>query len=128
MGDIEEFSIKCHAIAEDLIGIMSNTSIIEESYEHYAYADAQFYYYHLDGELYQTDKVGGGCEIIFNNDEIESVYCDDIVTVRINCIEWTLTFLLNDEIMGGIINIKPNETYYPFIGLDWCEGEYELLR
>ena len=129
-GDIHEFSIKCNKSMQDSIGIMSNTKITAEDDCYHASAKAQFYYYYLYGGMWETKKNllgNSGCQRIFEDEEIKHVQENDIVTVEVNCVEWTLKFMLNDELMGGIINIEPQAKYHPFIGLYQCDAEYELL-
>ena len=125
-GDIGEFSIKCNKPSQDSIGIMSNTSIITMDDCYHAEADAQFYYYYLYGNLYETDKDNGGYKGIFDRD-VESAEANDVVTVKVNCVDWTLRFMLNNKLMGKPIKIKPEEKYHPFVGIYEVDGEYELL-
>ena len=122
-GDIGEFKIRCNRPKGDSIGIISSTKITEEIDTYHAVLDGQkIYYYHGDGWLYKT----GGIQINDQNN-VTKFKENDIITVKVDCVKWHVTFWKNDEMVGGIIQIAQNEVYYPLVGT--CENnvEYELI-
>ena len=124
-GTIGEFSIKCNKPHWDAIGIMSPTDIVMKEDEYYSNSNALFYFIDFDGFLYKRDSYGGEGEII---DEIaRDIVDDDIITVKVDCVKWTVAFMINNQVIGEIIDITQNENYHPFVGFYEDDAEYELL-
>ncbi len=122
VGDIGEFKIKCNKPGFDSIGIMSNTDIIKEKNRYHIRVKSYIYYYHGNGNLYET----GGAHMD-NQTNVTGFEKDDIITVKVDCIAWTVIFLKNGEMVGTVKEIEPNNTYYPFIGTNSDDVEYELI-
>ena len=124
-GIIGQFSIKCNKPQWDSIGIMSNTDIVMKENIYHSDGNALVYYIHLDGFLYKRDSYDGEGEIV---EEItEDIVANDVITVKVNCVEWKVAFMINDQVIGKIIDITPNENYHPFVGFFVDDAEYELL-
>ena len=120
-GDIGEFRIKCNKPGGDSIGIMDNTNIINYRSKYHSYIDVTVYYYHGWGNLYGVDG-----DLVENVSE-HKFKIDDIITVKIDCNKWILTFMRNDKMVGKQIEIASKDEYYPFIGTLSNNVEYELI-
>eukprot|EP01083_Nonionella_stella_P022756 62917_1 len=56
-----------------------------------------------------------------------NINVNDIITVVLDCDNWTLTFLRNEQHIGSM-NITPAQTYHPCIYTCACKGQqYQLL-
>ena len=129
-GDIGEFKIKCIKPGGDSIGITSNTDIILDKYTSQYHADCMFtkpvYYYRGGGYLNKAEGEG-----IRGQTNVSKFHANDIITVKVDCVKWKVSFMNNDEVQGGdasSIDIEPNEIYHPFIGLMQGNVEYELVQ
>ncbi len=122
-GDIGEFRIKCNKPKGDSIGIISNTKVTKETdIYHACVEDTIIYYYHGDGVLYEVGGV-----MINDQNNVTGWKKNDIITVKVDCVKWTVTFMRNDEMVGGVTKIKENDVYYPLIGTCNDDVEYELI-
>ncbi len=53
---------------------------------------------------------------------------DDIISVRVDAINWEVTFEKNGKIVGKPEDIKKHDVYYPAIQMCQCEGQsYEVV-
>ncbi len=120
-GEIGEFKIKCKKPGNDSIGIMSNTDIIKKKNEYHASIDGYIYYYQGGGHLYGAHGLR-----VKDQSNVEEFKENDVITVRVDCIKWKVTFMNNDDMVGVITRIEPNMSYYPFIGTKSDNVEYEL--
>ena len=122
-GTVGEFRIKCIKSQNESIGIMSNTEIIKEKHIYHSRHDAICFFYHVGGYLHETDG-----KMIANH--LPKTKANDIITVKVDCVKWNIVFMLNDEVLGGdaaVIDIEPNQDYYPFVGFYLGDCKYELL-
>eukprot|EP01084_Bolivina_argentea_P182973 315803_1 len=128
LSGINEFKIKCIKPKADVIGIISNTKICE-------YANR--WCFQAEGNLYAYCSGQVLCSFNTTNMEANPQQShlaewkqNDIITVRINCEEWSVTFLLNDQQLGKTMPIVPNMPYHAFIGIQHHQvhdTEYKLI-
>ena len=103
-GDIGEFKIKCINPDRDSIGITSNKGIILDECLNKYHTYSRFvggvrgrkplYYYRVDGSFNET----GGATVI--SQRPPGCIAGDIVTVKVDCVKWTVSFLKNNKVMG----------------------------
>ena len=128
-GEVGEFKIKCIRPGGDSIGITSNKDIILDKNvgKYHTIQDKPVYYYRGPGHFNGT-----GGQPIRGQKNVSKWKANDIITVKVDCVEWTVSFLHNDVIQGGdaaLIDIEPNKVYYPFIGFIRNKGTtYKLLE
>ena len=130
---INEFKVKCIKPSADLIGIMSN---MDEDVINGSAFDAPKLMRQLNGYKYwweikhteflfaykNKDRIGGHKSVRSWN-----VARNDIITVRVDCNQWIVTFYLNDDKIGESLAIEPDLTYYFFMSVQWRYSEYELI-
>ena len=133
-GDIGKFKIRCIDPKNDSIGITANKDIILDEYVNRYHTikikgdhRPPHYYYRTNGYL---NKTGG--RTVHQKETVPKVITDDVITVRVDCVEWKVSFFKNDEIIGGdqfTISITADQVYYPFIGFSAAskETQFELL-
>ena len=111
---------------EQGIGITNRIQKFTEKAAWYGYfnSDMGEYSYNLNG------KNLVGTDIESQNFVFESKNAGGVVTIHFDGDNGTLTFLYDDKIIGKSVNIKRNETYYPFISYNADNGpaEFHLIN
>eukprot|EP01083_Nonionella_stella_P041355 112116_1 len=76
---------------------------------------------------------GSYLKAFYQGEETDSVVLDapmtegDIITIRLDCTGWTITFIQNDKVVGSM-KVKENESYHPFVNTDGCAiQQYQLI-
>ena len=114
---IDEFTVKCEESANDAIGICSDLNEV---------LSTTWCSYFETGYMY----FGNGIILGENGTKYQDVSQwkkNDEITVRINCIEWKVTFFKNHEKVGESVEITPDRTYHPFIGCQNHDTKYEIV-
>lgn len=52
---------------------------------------------------------------------------NDIISMEINCNDWNIKFFINDKIIGEVINVQNNQTYFPAICFQGTTHHYQLI-
>eukprot|EP01084_Bolivina_argentea_P187858 323508_1 len=122
-----EFSIKCIKPRSDAIGILSNTAICKDKQWENIWCQkgpGNMYYYYGGGAissgLNTKDKPP-------KQKKIEKWQKGDIITVKVDRKEWTVRWLKNEKLIGRKVKIMPNVDYYPFVGTQYHDTDYELI-
>ena len=122
-----EFSIKCIRPRYDAIGILSDISICNDSkYENLwcQKGPGNMYYYYGGGAISSGLKTKDKPS---KQKKLPNWVRGDIVTVKIDRNEWTVRFLKNGKLIGRKVNIVPNIDYYPFVGTQYHDTDYQLI-
>ena len=96
----------------------------EYLYKYHTAGGKNVYYYHGEGNLYETKG--------YRIKRVMKMKANDIITIKVDCIEWKVSFMRNNEAAGGkdfSIAIQADEVYYPFIGFAYASKDthYELM-
>eukprot|EP01083_Nonionella_stella_P044350 119432_1 len=115
-----EFSIKCIKPSADAIGIMSHP--VKKSI-FWAGAQGNLYFYWGGGKIsygVNTINKSSSCSV-------EPWQQGDIITVRIDCTKWIVTFHKNHKKIEPSIPIIPDIEYHPMMGLQSNNVCYQLV-
>ena len=107
-----------------MIGITSNTEIINYGIEYHDNSADRSLVYYYDGGGWFAER--GYNKLLKIQDGIKR-WSNHIITVKVDCIDWKLTFMRNDKSLGDPIKIEDRDQYYPFIGVWHQNVEYELV-
>ena len=121
---IHEFKVRLHKPKDDAIGIISSLQSCSLKPTFWGNAFGNLYYYYGDGQI--TEKRDGQKAI--NHYGEKGWNKDNIIRVRVDCDNWTVQFFNgSNKMTKGKINIEPGMTYYPMIGTQSDDVEYELI-
>ena len=119
-----EFKIECINAKDDAVGILTDI----DSCIHVSPLNIS--------HLMKTDVKGNkyfwyGTKGIFNGDDVHSCSASkwnngDVITVRVDCVAWKVTFLCGDK-DSGTLDISPNLIYYLFLCTEWGTSHYRLV-
>ena len=112
------FDIKCvEPNRYDAIGITSDLSICEERNMWFGDGTGHTYCY----------KGGGAIAGLASQIGIQSWEKNDLLSVKIDCEAWTVSFYRNGQLMGKAVDMEKNVKYHAFIGTAMNETEYHLF-
>eukprot|EP01084_Bolivina_argentea_P175077 303219_1 len=125
---INEFRIQCVQPKSDCIGIISNTETSKNDNMFWSMSKGNLYYYWGGGGiLYGLSTENRPKETSLNYPDHAEWNQGDIITVRVDCNKWIVTFFKNDTQIGDNVNIIPNMSYYPMMGLQSNDVKYRVI-
>ena len=126
-GKIHEFSMKCITPKHDAIGIISSTVNCNKRNNFWSMAQGNLYYYWGGGKISHGMNTINATNTCDQYAPVAKWEKDDIITVHIDCNQWIVQFFRNNEQVGNDVDIVPNIKYYPMMGLQTNDAEYQII-
>ena len=123
---VHEFRIKSlHDFnSHSAIGITSNIQVIANAKASWLnkYDGYKYWWYETNAIFTQTGEVTTNRQIIPNKWGKK-----DIISVRVNCVDWKVGFYVNNKMFGQEIEIEKNHSYYLVVAFQNIGVKYKLL-
>lgn len=123
---VYEFSVKCVHPQNDVIGVVSDVAACKDEHWIAAYwLDATAY--GLYGHGIVMENVARGQHPRILQDGLAKWKKDDVVTVKLDCEQWEISYFINGKQVGETHVIRENATYSPYFGSKHAAAEYQLI-